>query len=92
LLTLVIEVLFTPIAAILITLIYYDLRVAKEGFDLVRMLDGVGAASAQAAMETGASYQADVEAAWRRFGATAPALGAEPRKSHDGETGTEARP
>lgn len=43
LLTLVIEVLFTPIAAILITLIYYDLRVAKEGFDLLRMLDGVEA-------------------------------------------------
>ena len=42
LITLVVSVVLSPIPPIAVTLIYYDLRVRKEGFDLQMMADHLG--------------------------------------------------
>ncbi|HXZ20952.1 MAG TPA: hypothetical protein VEG63_13455 [Candidatus Acidoferrales bacterium] len=50
---LVAQCLAGPIAYIAMTLFYYDLRVRKEGFDLERLLSGIGGQSAIGGMTPG---------------------------------------
>jgi len=43
--TLVVETLFKPLSAMVLTLAYYDLRVRKEGLDILQMMEGAGLAT-----------------------------------------------
>jgi len=45
-----VDMIFVPLPAILLTLLYYDLRVRKEGFDLERMLDALATAPPEPAI------------------------------------------
>jgi hypothetical protein len=43
--TLLVETLFKPLSAMVLTLAYYDLRVRKEGLDILQMMEGAGLAT-----------------------------------------------
>jgi hypothetical protein len=66
LLNIVLAVILYPVAAAILTVLYYDLRVRKEGFDLELLAHGVG---------TGPATERRVPAGWAP---PQPALGGEP--------------
>ena len=40
--TLLVNLVFTPLSAIVLTLLYYDQRIRREGYDVERMMESAG--------------------------------------------------
>jgi hypothetical protein len=52
--TLLAGLVFAPLGSIVLTLLYYDQRIRREGYDIERMMDAAGMSSPQPAPETSA--------------------------------------
>jgi len=59
----IVEVLLAPVASIVLILLYYDLRIRKEGFDLQMLARDLAAASGQPLTEQSSQPSADTASA-----------------------------
>lgn len=90
----VIEILTTPFLAAVATLIYFDLRVRKEGFDLAVLAERMGGGEAtEPAAPASAASRPEATDAFGRPAASAPSAGGwAPPTAPDGPQGGEWAP